>query len=320
MDQQISVLASDDLITVRSTINLIQTPVYVVDVDPDGSFTLFGVHESEERMMGFKQEEIAGRRLEDVLDPDFAARRLSALQRCAETRAVVEFENFVEQQDVRRWINETLVPVFDRDARLMRVMGTARDVTDQKRTEQELRRTNQELREEIARHYEDEQRFERVFQEGHTGMALVDLNGRIIKSNQALCRMFGYTDAELAGRKASDLSHPDEVEISARMTQQLFDGKIPTFRREKKYLRKDGSVLWALATGTLVRDESGQPVYALGMIEDISKRKSAPKRRFVRRMRNSKSRRRYGTNISSSSNECSRRAPSECPWLGQTSK
>ena len=275
MDQQISVLASDNLITVRSTINLIQTPVYLVDVDPGGSFTLFGVNESEERVMGFKQEEIAGRRLEDVLDPDFAARRLSALQRCAETRAVVEFENFVEQQDVRRWVNETLVPVFDRDARLMRVMGTARDVTDQKRTEQELRRTNQELREEIARHYEDEQRFERVFEEGPTGMALVDLNGRIIKSNQALCRMFGYTDAELAERKASDLSHPDEVEISARMTQQLFDGQIPTFRREKKYLRKDGSVLWALATGTLVRDESGQPLYALGMIEDITKRKSA---------------------------------------------
>ena len=106
MDQQISVLASDDLITVRSTINLIQTPVYVVDVDPDGSFTLFGVNESEERVMGFIQEEIAGRRLEDVLDPDFGARRLSALKRCAETRAVVEFENFVEQRDVRRWVNE----------------------------------------------------------------------------------------------------------------------------------------------------------------------------------------------------------------------
>ena len=69
MSKEVTLLAGDDRAAVRSTINLIQTPVYLIDVDVSGSFRFFAVNTSEERVIGLEREEIEDRRLEDVLSP-----------------------------------------------------------------------------------------------------------------------------------------------------------------------------------------------------------------------------------------------------------
>ncbi len=275
MSKDIAVLAGADRSAVRSTINLIQAPVYLIDVDSSGSFRFFAVNESEERVLGLEQEEIEGRRLEDVLDTGFAARRLTALRQCAETRSTVEFENFVDRPDGPHWGRDVLVPLFDAEERLIRIVGTARDVTDQKRAVQDLQQTIDELRKQIASHSDDEQRFERVFQEGPMGMVVVDLETRVLEINRAFCRLLGYTPAELIGKKSSYFTHPDDLGINAEVVHELLGGRIPVFYGEKRCLRKDGRVVWARVTGTVIRDGEGNPAYGLGMAEDITGQRSA---------------------------------------------
>ncbi len=270
MSKEVTLLAGDDRAAVRSTINLIQTPVYLIDVDVSGSFRFFAVNTSEEHVIGLEREEIEDRSLEDVLDREFAARRLTALRQCVETRSTVEFESFVDRSDGRDWGKVTLVPLFDTEERLIRIMGMARDVTDHERTTQGLQRTIDELREQVAGHVDDEQRFERVFQDGPMGMVVVDLETRVLEVNRAFCLLLGYTPAELIGKKSSYFTHPDDLGINAEVVDTLLGGKIPIFHGEKRYIRKNGNTVWARVTGTVIQDEDGKPEYGLGMVEDIS--------------------------------------------------
>jgi PAS domain S-box-containing protein len=117
--------------------------------------------------------------------------------------------------------------------------------------------------------------FRRVFDEGPIGMALVDRDLRMIQANEALCRMLGYTHEELARLSASDITHPDDVEAGVALARRLFAGEIPAYRRDKRYVRKDGTVIWGTLTTSVIHDSTGAPLCSLGIVEDITERKRA---------------------------------------------
>ena len=193
--------------------------------------------------------------------------REQACGRCVETRSIVEFESFIDKAGGRHWRRTALVPLFDTEGRLTRLMGTSRDITEQ--------RAEEELQDQIAERQQDEQRFQRVFDEGPFAMVLVDMDRRIIDVNRAFCNLLGYSEDELIGMEADDIGHPDDIEDSRELARRLFKGEVPYFTSEKRYVRKDGRIVWGRGTGSLIRDKNGRPLYGLGMVEDISKRKLA---------------------------------------------
>ncbi|WP_433873338.1 PAS domain S-box protein [Saccharopolyspora sp. CA-218241] len=104
-----------------------------------------------------------------------------------------------------------------------------------------------------------------VFDQAAAAMAILDLQGVYLYVNEAMCRMLGYTCDELCGRDYRDVTYPDDI-----------DPEGPTESRgllEKRYLRADGTVLWALVSRTFVRDEDGEPIYFLSQIQDITVRR-----------------------------------------------
>ena len=151
--------------------------------------------------------------------------------------------------------------VFTRnpDGSPSRILGSALDVTEQKAVEKAL--------------LEREERFRKIFEEGPIGIALAGRDMNFIKVNPALCRMLGHTEDELNSMSVADISHPDDMRLNIQKRELLYSGDIPYFQMEKRYIRKDGTLIWANLTGSLVRDEEGSPLYFLGMIEDISARK-----------------------------------------------
>ena len=153
--------------------------------------------------------------------------------------------------------------VFTRnpDGSPSQILGAALDITVQKSVETAL--------------IEREERFRKVFEEGPIGMAISGLDWRYIKVNPALCRMLGFTEEELAAMGVEDVSHPDDVLPNQELREHLFKGELPFFQMEKRYIRKDGAIIWAKLTVSLVRDEKGTPLYYLGMVEDIGARKQA---------------------------------------------
>ena len=146
---------------------------------------------------------------------------------------------------------------------------------DQKSIEAPLGEANRKLEQRAAAQRENEERFAQIFEESPLGMAIVESDFRITKVNQALCKMVGYSEEELTSLTGPDFTHPDDVDQDVHLSERLFRGEIPSFGMEKRYVKKDGTIIWVRLSASLVRDDEGIPLYGLGMVEDINERRLA---------------------------------------------
>ena len=119
-----------------------------------------------------------------------------------------------------------------------------------------------------------EQNFRQIFQEAPIGMAVVGLDEKFLQANAELCQMMDYSESELRSRTPLDITHADDVGFSRELTRTMLEGGVHSLV-EKRYVRKDGKIVWAARTGCVIRDESGNPRHFLIMVENISKRKEA---------------------------------------------
>lgn len=116
-----------------------------------------------------------------------------------------------------------------------------------------------------------EQNFRQIFEDAPIGMAVIGLDERFRQVNSTFCEMLGYTEEELAGRTPLEITHRDDVEESKRLALAMLTTQEHDCL-EKRYVRKNGDVLWASRTGCMIRDEIGNPRHFLIMVEDISER------------------------------------------------
>lgn len=113
--------------------------------------------------------------------------------------------------------------------------------------------------------------FRATFEQAAVGVAHIGLDGQWIRVNDKLCQIVGYSREELLEGTFRDINVPEEK--TPTLAQLFIDGKASQFTLEKRYLRKDGSIIWGNLTAALLRDASGEPKYILAIIEDISERK-----------------------------------------------
>lgn len=122
---------------------------------------------------------------------------------------------------------------------------------------------------------ESEERFRNIFEEAPIGVVVVGLDGLMLQVNKSFCEMLGYCEQELVGRALSVITHPDDVGKDGLLAAQMYKGAITSYKVEKRYLRKDGETLWADLTTTLLRNQDGQAIFGMMMLEDIIERKRA---------------------------------------------
>jgi PAS domain S-box-containing protein len=120
---------------------------------------------------------------------------------------------------------------------------------------------------------ESELRLRMLLDHAPIGMALIEPDGRFREANPALCALLGYTEQQLAGMAAVDLTHPDDLETTRDLHRRSLAGELDRFETEKRYLTASGGVLWAMTTVVLVRDEAGEPVYFVTQVQDFTERK-----------------------------------------------
>ncbi|MDP3354830.1 MAG: PAS domain S-box protein [Polaromonas sp.] len=119
------------------------------------------------------------------------------------------------------------------------------------------------------------QQFTSAFENAAIGMAVLGIDSRRLRVNQAFCDMFGYSQAELMAPDAPDVSHPDDVAEDTAQRSRALAGEIETYQREKRYLHKSGQMVWGALTCSLVRDAKGQPLHFISQLQDITERKHA---------------------------------------------
>jgi diguanylate cyclase (GGDEF)-like protein/PAS domain S-box-containing protein len=115
---------------------------------------------------------------------------------------------------------------------------------------------------------------ENAFMRAPIGMALVDMAGRLLRVNDAMCRITGYTRVEVCARSLRDLSDPRDVDIDALQTVELLEGHVESYEVEKRYLHRSGHLVWVLLSVSLVRDNEDRPLYLIAQALDISERKA----------------------------------------------
>ena len=122
---------------------------------------------------------------------------------------------------------------------------------------------------------EGEARFRAIFEAAAIGIGHFTLDGRIAESNRALEQMLGYTPHELQGMPFAHVTHPDDLFEDERLFAEMAAGRRDRYQLEKRFLRKNGEVVWARLNVSLVRGPGGEPQFAIKMVEDITERKRA---------------------------------------------
>ncbi|MHC1744194.1 MAG: PAS domain S-box protein [Syntrophobacteraceae bacterium] len=122
---------------------------------------------------------------------------------------------------------------------------------------------------------ESEARFRTTFEAAAVGIAQVSPEGRWLWMNRKLSEIVGYSKAELLDRTYRDITHPGDLEANVKLVEQILAGATDTSSFEKRYVRKDGAVVWANITTSLTREPDGRPKFFISVVEDITERKLA---------------------------------------------
>jgi len=130
-----------------------------------------------------------------------------------------------------------------------------------------------EVRLRTAEFQESEQRFRVTFEQAAVGIAHVGLDGQWLRVNQKLCDIVGYTREELSRCTFQDITFPEDLDPDLSLVQRALAGEIATYAMEKRYIRKDGSLIWIQLTVSLARGPRNEPQYFISIVEDINERK-----------------------------------------------
>src|SRR5208337_5301135 len=158
-----------------------------------------------------------------------------------------------------RWVRCHAFPIKDHTGEVYRVAGLAEDITARKQAQEALR--------------ESEERFRGTFENAAVGIAHVDAEGRFLLVNEKLCDIVGYTREELLARAFRDVTHPEDLAASLEQFGALMRGEVPSFSLEKRYLRKDGSVVWGNVSLSIQNRSAGEPAYGIAILQDITELK-----------------------------------------------
>lgn len=171
-----------------------------------------------------------------------------------ETSQVTEEYRIVRPDGTVRWVSDN-TEVRRMEGRT-RIAGVVSDITERKLAEEARRQS--------------EQRFHTTFENVGMGIALLNLDGRPLKSNLAFREMLGYSEEELLGMQFTEFTHPEDRDRDWALSRGLSEGKLNRFEVEKRYVKKDGRVVWGHLTASAVKDIQGRPEYVIAMVQDIT--------------------------------------------------
>ncbi|MCF8033718.1 MAG: PAS domain S-box protein [Desulfarculaceae bacterium] len=144
------------------------------------------------------------------------------------------------------------------DGELIGFIGIIRDVSQKIADEQAL--------------LESENRFRTAFESAPEGMALIDAERQFIRVNKRVCEIFGYSEDELLGKSFNQFTHPDDRQSGRERWREIFEENNDTNRTEKRFIHKNGNIVWCVASNTAIRNDQGGVEYVLSHIYDITAR------------------------------------------------
>ena len=231
-------------------------------IAPDGNLKY--ISPACERVTGYSPDEFSSRpelNYEIVFDADKEiVKRHTQLIKEDDIPHNMEFRITTKDGEMR-WISHSCSPIFSNGGEYRGRKGTNRDITEQKLTEERL--------------HESELRFRKIYEDGPFGMALVNSDFRFMMVNAHFCEMVGFEEEELQSLTFKDITAPEDIIVDLPNIRKLITGEISVYKVEKRYIRKDGQIIWGSLTVAANYGDDGKFLYNVAILEDVTRRKHA---------------------------------------------
>ncbi|GAB1594876.1 bifunctional diguanylate cyclase/phosphodiesterase [Lysobacter claricitrinus] len=241
----------------RLDVHVNNTPLAVVEFD--ARLRVRRWSSRAEALFGWAEEEVIGDRPDQWHfihedDADGVATAMLSLVTGEAPSQVIHYRNYTRDGRVVHceWF---MSAVFDDAGHLLSMLAFAQDVTARVQAEAEAT--------------EREALFRATFEQAPVGIAHVGLDGRWLRVNRTLCEFLGHPVDALVALSFQQITHPDDLDGDLALVEKLLDGRIERYEMRKRYLHRNGDVLWAHLTVSLRRDDAGRPLHFISIIEDI---------------------------------------------------
>lgn len=210
------------------------------------------------RLSGYTEAEAMQMNVLAVTHPDDRenTRRLYGEIATGRRRVIDQEKRYLSKDGRVIWGHATVAGVFGPDGTLKCFSANVQDITESKAAEAALRLS--------------EERFRTVFNNAAAGMVTLSPEGRFLDVNQAFCNFTGYSREELLELQVREITHQDDLEGTARNYRRLVDGQSRVIDYQKRYRRKDGTIVWGHVSVALVQDAEKQPLYYIGLVQDVT--------------------------------------------------
>ncbi|MGO9974296.1 MAG: PAS domain S-box protein [Solirubrobacteraceae bacterium] len=242
------------------------SPEAIVGVGIDGVITSW--NGAAEDLYGYSAEEAVGREIVMLASSDEQRDEIRGLMSTVwHGHRIVDFETTRRRRDGSRIdVSLTISPMRGSGGRVVGTVSVGRDVSDRKRAERARERAQAEL-------LEQRELLANVFDGAPIGMAIGAVDGRFLRVNRAFCEIVGHSESELLALGFEGISHPDDLEASIEAGRRLVAGTENRYQMVKRYIHRDGHVIWINLYVSLIRDEDGTPLLRVTQFEDISVRR-----------------------------------------------
>lgn len=159
------------------------------------------------------------------------------------------------------WVNLSVSLVRNENGEPLYTIGIIQDITNQKTTEEKL--------------LESETRFRTLADQAAVGIGLINMEGKFLWVNPYFCELTGYSIEDFKQVTYRDITHPDDLGLDDKLFNEMVAGLRKEFLLEKRYIHKNGEIVWVNISVSLVRNNSGKPEYTIGVTQDITSQKLA---------------------------------------------
>src|SRR5688572_15258604 len=200
-----------------------------------------------EKLYGWESEEVLGLDVVGIIPAAAAVGDAESIMERLRSGKPWSGEFRVRARDGREFdVSVTNSPLRAQSGKVIGIIGVSSNVTELKRLERLRKQAEDALR-------ESERRFRAIFESAGIGIALIDMKGGVVAANPALSGMLGYGAEELNGMVFTECTHPDDVHADWALFRELAEGRQDSYQMEKRYCRRDESVVWGKLTASLVR-------------------------------------------------------------------
>ena len=230
----------------------------IISKDLNGVITSWNA--GAEQIFGYTAEEIVGASGTKLIPADRRDQEERILAQIRVGESAGHTETLRQTKDGRLiHVSVTVSPIKDATGKVIGISKVARDITGRKLAEDELRESNQ--------------RFRGTFENAAVGIAHMDPAGAWLRVNERICQIVGYGREELLTKTFQEITHAGDLDADVSQLKGLLAGETDSYTMEKRYLRKDGSLIWGNLTVSCSRNAEGKVEYLIAVVDDISRRK-----------------------------------------------